>query len=548
MIREVLTEIYYTIIRTKLLPLVAVVLTLACGRGEEIPEDILALDAQADTAPRAVLDSLPVVAKRYSDASEGVKMRLALLQTKATDKAFILHTSDSTMKAVAKYYEDHGTDNDRLEAYYYMGSVYRDMHDSPKSLTWYRKAIDAVDERAEGTNFKVLSRVYSQLAQLYMRQLNYPDAIECARGALRCKNRTGESRKSAYFVLARLYEAAGVRDSAALYYDKGHFALEDEGMTRSNLELWGELMNYYINCHSTEAAERCFAFINRFDITQLPLNTICAKGHYFLDRSQNDSAEYYLDYALCHEPDVYKQQSIARTLYRLSTMRHDETSRRKYAAIFVACVDSVQRSMAYERTIDADNEYKYVREAENEKSDHNAEMRRKSLFIGSLSLALGVCLILLIITYRQRHTISRAHKVYNDLSRKHNRLETSVAADRRLRALSDADITEVVDYFNSARGTWDEEGKGEIWQKLDAAVDKNFPRFRDTIVGLCPGIGFEDLRLLYLLRIGLSRSRIALIFNCHRSTITHRIRHVESLLGTDVQSLLDSTAAPKDAE
>ena len=62
-----------------------------------------------------------------------------LLAVKASDKCYVPHTSDSLMKAVVHYYENHGTPAQRMEAYYYLGSVYRDMQDAPRALNFFNR-------------------------------------------------------------------------------------------------------------------------------------------------------------------------------------------------------------------------------------------------------------------------------------------------------------------------------------------------------------------------------------------------------------------------
>ena len=41
---------------------------------------------------------------------------------------------DTLMRRVVAYYDEHGTANERMEAYYLLGSVQRDLHDAPKAM------------------------------------------------------------------------------------------------------------------------------------------------------------------------------------------------------------------------------------------------------------------------------------------------------------------------------------------------------------------------------------------------------------------------------
>ena len=57
-----------------------------------------------------------------------------LLTIKAEDKLYTRHTSDSLINLIVKFYDEHGDKNKLIEAYYYQGSVYRDLHDAPSAL------------------------------------------------------------------------------------------------------------------------------------------------------------------------------------------------------------------------------------------------------------------------------------------------------------------------------------------------------------------------------------------------------------------------------
>lgn len=56
-----------------------------------------------------------------------IRMYHALLKIKAKDKLYIPHESDSLIKSIVQYYEGYGTPDQLMEAYYYLGSAYRDM-------------------------------------------------------------------------------------------------------------------------------------------------------------------------------------------------------------------------------------------------------------------------------------------------------------------------------------------------------------------------------------------------------------------------------------
>ena len=107
-----------------------------------------------------------------------LRMRYYLLQAKAQNKAAIDFTTDSVMKSVAVYYDRHGTHNDRLLAHYLLGCVYRDLAEAPEAIGSFQNAVDCADTLSASCDFKTLSCVYSQMADMFTLQLALSDAID----------------------------------------------------------------------------------------------------------------------------------------------------------------------------------------------------------------------------------------------------------------------------------------------------------------------------------------------------------------------------------
>lgn len=95
------------------------------------------------------------------------KMRYHLLYHKAMNKAYIPFKSDSIMLEVTKYYEQYGTANDRMLAYYILGCVYRDIHEAPMALEYYNKATEQADTISKDCDYATLCRIYNQMGILF---------------------------------------------------------------------------------------------------------------------------------------------------------------------------------------------------------------------------------------------------------------------------------------------------------------------------------------------------------------------------------------------
>ena len=147
------------------------------------------------------------------------RMRYDLLQVKAHDKAFIPHTSDSLMKLVLEYYQNHGSVNERLEAMYYIGSVYRDLHDSPRALKWYLEATKYGEEHITEVDSTILRNVYAQLGAIYSYQYDFKKSLETHKREFQL-SKDADYDPRTVMDLANGYVHTERKDSGLILYDR----------------------------------------------------------------------------------------------------------------------------------------------------------------------------------------------------------------------------------------------------------------------------------------------------------------------------------------
>ena len=83
------------------------------------------------------------------------------------NRDYVPFTSDSTALALTDYFDSHGTANERMRAHYILGCAYRDIGEIPRALECYNDAAECADTIASDCDYKTLSRVYGQMADLY---------------------------------------------------------------------------------------------------------------------------------------------------------------------------------------------------------------------------------------------------------------------------------------------------------------------------------------------------------------------------------------------
>lgn len=106
----------------RLLLTIPLLITLTACQGGQIRRTLEKAEAVMDDSPQtalAILDSIP--GSRISNRAQ--KAKYALLYAMAQEKCFIDVQNDSIIAPAVKYYDKHGSPDDRLKVYYYAGRI-----------------------------------------------------------------------------------------------------------------------------------------------------------------------------------------------------------------------------------------------------------------------------------------------------------------------------------------------------------------------------------------------------------------------------------------
>ncbi|MBR3916604.1 MAG: hypothetical protein IKJ49_05630, partial [Bacteroidaceae bacterium] len=131
---------------TKYIPcllLITILSIISCSKSTDtgLLSRLSDIQAMGDSCPLKAILRLDSIKPLFEEESEYARNKMLLLDIRLHDKAFIAHTNDSTIKAVCRFFENQGSARDKQEAYYYMGSVYRDLNDYPNAVTYFLKSI-----------------------------------------------------------------------------------------------------------------------------------------------------------------------------------------------------------------------------------------------------------------------------------------------------------------------------------------------------------------------------------------------------------------------
>ena len=296
--------------KEKVLYLLLIIMLLASCAGNRKYDDLMqradSIMNVNDDSAKVAIRMLDGVKSQLPEFTQAQKMRYELLRHKAMNKACITFTSDSVMKEVVDYYEDHGSANQRMLANYVLGCVYRDMHEVPLALEYYNKATEQADTTAADCDYGTLYRVYSQMGFLFSKQYLPYQLLDAF----------GKAEKYAYLAKDTLnaiinyqnkgdaYDYLGKKKSVVAINLRSANMFKRIGDNYNAAIALGCNYSYYIEKQDSVNAKKAFeayfstGYEGNLEYEDSKAYVLCQKGKYYMFTGQLDSACYILQQSL----------------------------------------------------------------------------------------------------------------------------------------------------------------------------------------------------------------------------------------------------------
>lgn len=107
------------------------------------------------------------------------RMLCRLYRQNAYNKLDTIFRSTDEAQALADYFDDNGTPNEQMLAYYLLGRAYYDIKEAPMALSSFLKASERADTTAADCDFRQLSRVYGQMGEIFYYQNLMEQSLQC---------------------------------------------------------------------------------------------------------------------------------------------------------------------------------------------------------------------------------------------------------------------------------------------------------------------------------------------------------------------------------
>lgn len=531
------------------------------------------------TYPDSALFYLSTLKNEIKNEPEETQMYYNLLTIKAEDKLYIPHTSDSLIKVITKFYEEYD-DNDKLmEAYYYMGSTYRDMKDTPRALRAFQ---DAIIAGKDSKQYNILAQIYGQMGKLFAYQELYDESIIANQKALyySISKESEPQIPLAKRNIARMYASNGKLDSAMYYYQDAYrnaLSLKNKTIIEN---ISGEIGCLYYDIGKLDTAKTILQDViaNKQNTTNALLNL----GLIYQRHNNMDSAQYFLNKVIALG-DIYKQRTSYRYLAKIEAYKKNYYKAYNYAFKYLELRDSVDNITKTETIGKIQSLYNYQHiQKEKDKISLKYESKRAQVyqlfFILTIVVAISF-LIIFLLKKKKKKSIEQERKLLQlkekqyrqslkyieDNKRKQQILESQlyemeeekdtikkelIKTQKELLELSNQQVIVARNEKNLLESSFkqskiyilfhkinnDESIKitEENWNELQTEIDKTYNSFTDRLYALYPQLSLLELRICYLIKISMQVKDIAKLLNRSKSAISvSRTRLYKKIHGTE---------------
>lgn len=499
---------------------------------------------------------------------EETRMYHELLIIKAQDKLYHQHHSDSTIKAIVRFYDKYGDLHKQMEAYYYLGSVYRELHDAPQAIKAFQQVVELGQNTTE---YDLLGKAYGQIGILLDKQGVHEEAEKIGRKELVYNSLENDSIGIGYALrnIARTFHDRNQTDSALFYYMQGY---ERSPLRIKNIIL-SETPRLFLDKGQSEKAK---SIINKlFQEGKYSYNNWLLLGIIYLQEGELEKARNCLNEVIGNGT-IYQIQAAYRNLSEIEERQGDPITALKYANKSLALQDDINHLTQTETVAKVQALYNFQRyEEENHKLQATNQRNLQVILvlsIGSLLLVIGSILYYYQLQYKKAKVLrlaktarllkelayqnDSAYREENmqkikDLEAQKNKTEeekkylqnqlcelekelSSFSKNKRLLLEQNFNKSGIYLYFHQWTEHSTEKLTDEKWKELRIAIDTTYHLFTDRLLILYPKLSDIELKICYLIKISIPIKTIASMLGRSNSAITNaRVRMHKKLKGED---------------
>lgn len=539
-------------------------------------DNLMELSQDSARSALAILDS---IRPDLSKMGKSTQMRYQLVYAKGMNKGYVDFTTDSLMKEIVDYYDNHGTCQQQMLAHYLLGCVYRDLGDSPASLSCYNDAVEKVDTTSSDCDYKLLTRVYEQQGALFLSQSMPQNALSAYQKAEKYAWIAKDTLSAvlSYEHLGNIYEYMDNMNKVIEVYENASRRYRQYGYpVQAARALGGAIQaliltkqyakaKKYMDVFEAESGyfqkDSCYSYINYSHYYYL-------KGLYCLE-SHSDSAKYW--FTKCQEfAKTNNNKSFSAYAWYLYYIKHQQMdSVAKYSEQAFAYNDSANLDMERDLMQKMQAIYDYDRWKNVAHNEEIKATRANLTLLVSILVSVSVIIIgiLTFLVYRKKRKLELQEKEEQENLIRQQIYNTKQELEL-LRTVNDRKIADVIKekeqtinklkedlkdirdkYSNSSLSDVDillkessiyrrikylelhpkETMRENDWIELEETIEQLIPSFIPLLKNRLNVIGY---RICLLVKLEISTSSIAILLGLSSSAISkNRKVMLEKLCG-----------------
>ena len=315
-------------------------------------------------------------------------------------------------QSLADHFDRHGTRNEQLRAHYILGRTHADRNELPQAVAAYNDAADRADTTAADCDYRTLSRVHTQTAQLYYSQLLPDNMIREERLAMRYAEMAKDTMQYLYCygMLAEGYEMKNLPDSALYILSDVYSLYKLAGYEKYAASLCCSMADIYRQKKEYIQAGKYMLvfekqsgyFHENGDIKFGKEMYYSCKGHLCLDVSDKDNAEYYFRKLLSVANNYDLEIAALDGLQRFYAKFFNRDSLVKYVQLSDSICNIVHNEVEMQKTLQVQAIYDYTRSEliASQKSRETDRLRYVLVIVVSLSIILTLLSVIAYIRHQ----------------------------------------------------------------------------------------------------------------------------------------------------
>lgn len=502
-------------------PLLIAVLALCSCQGRQVlPHAMQQAENVMAAHPDSAYQFLLSMENDLASYPQETQMYYQLLKIQSEDKQDILHLSDSLINSIVSFYEGYGNRDKLMKAYFYQGSVYRDMGDAVRELKGFQKCIDV--GRNSG-NRELLGQAYGQVSSLYLFMNLFEESKTMSDQALKVYLELENPKRIAgtYNKMGRIFYAMGIEDSSSFYFNKAIDLYEQNNLTANANSSRIELAVLYRDYEYFDKADSLYRSLLNNGVKSN--NLYLGYSLLFSKFNNTDSVAKYL---MCINPEgfnIYAQQNYAKLLsdYHKMNGNKDKAIEELEKAVLIG--DSINR---FEKT-DAVGHLHTLYDYDQWKLQTELALQhsRNYLLLVLLISVVSSCVIVFIVYLLWKNN--------RELADREARLRViqKQSLDKRQK-ISNNNM--VRDLNSKAIGMT----QNDDWTEWMTAFEQVYPLFIPNIRLLCPSLTDREILACCLTKLSVANNDMADIFFVTASGATKLKSRIYLKLGNSKGSKL----------